>query len=62
MLQAVTDKTEIQSIKDQLTVIRDLCIEQAKQAAERGNRLDMSGYMEDANSITRVIKTLRAAQ
>jgi hypothetical protein len=61
MLTAVTDKEEIKSIKDHLAVIRDLCIEQAKEAAERGNRLDMSALMEDANSITRIIKTLRSA-
>jgi hypothetical protein len=58
MLEPITDQDEIQSIKDALQIVRDYAIKQAKQAEDK---LEQTAYFEDANSITRVIKTLRSA-
>jgi hypothetical protein len=58
MLEPITDQDEITSIKEALSIVRDYAIQQAKEA---DTHLDKTAYIEDANSITRVIKTLRSA-
>jgi hypothetical protein len=57
MLEPITDQDEITSIKTALQIVRDYAI---KQARETTDSLEAQGYYEDANTITRVIKTLRS--
>jgi hypothetical protein len=57
----VTDHYEIESIKEGLHTVVELCIRKAQQAAEEGRQLDMSAYMSDAEAVKRVIRTLRSA-
>jgi len=56
----VNELDEINSIKEGLQSVYDLCISKAIRASQENRQLEMSAAMEDAEAVKRIIRTLRS--